>query len=391
MTAALAATVPPFDPFGLPAPAWVFEFLMILTMLLHLLFMNFTLGGVVLAGALDGLTLLKRGNHNLTVRVIWQMLPVTLSFTITTGVAPLLFVQVMFGQFFYPANVFMGFTWFAVVPLLIAAFYIVYFVAYRLGNLLSDRLGRWDRAPGKRLIVSLVCMLLFAAVAWILTNNHMLSIQPDQWARDGQWRQNRFQVTPLTTHPRFGHNFAGALAVAGLCVAAVGWWRRWRQTDPPQLTEMMIKTGLWAFLPMAIVAMLFGVVFLFLTPQAVWQRMLSPTLYTVLWWIGLALAIGQILCAMLVLQQPTRFRPFAFLAGMAVITLVGMLAGREQLRLAYLARDGAFSVQTWYDNVHPQVSSLMLFAVMLVVALATVVWLLRTAVKANPPPGDRAA
>jgi hypothetical protein len=384
MNAILAATpVPPFDPFGLPAPAWVFEFLMLLTMFLHVLFMNFTLGGPILAGVLDVLTLLKRGDHNHTSRVIWQMLPVALSFTITTGVAPLLFVQVMFGQFFYPANVFMGFVWFAMVPILIIAFYLVYFVVYRLSGLLTNRLGRWDRAPGKRLVFGLICFVLFAAVAWILTNNHMLSIQPDQWAQKGSWLQNRFQVTPVTSHPRFGHNLFGALAIAGLGLAGVGWWRRWRQSDPPAVTEIIIKTGLRAYLPLVILALVFGLVFVFLLPSDVQQRMIKPRLYPILWWIGLAALLGQGVHAALALQQPTKFRPFAVLSGCAVITIVGMLAAREEVRLAYLARDGAFSPQTWADNVHPQVSTLIFFAVMLVVMLGTVGWLVRAALTAG--------
>ena len=378
--------IPPFDPFGLPAPAWVFELLMLVTMLLHVLFMNLALGGAWLATLLDLLTLVRRGNHNHTVRVIWQAMPVALSFTITTGVAPLLFVQVLFGQFFYTATVFMGFTWFALVPLLIVGFYLVYVLVYRLSSLLTRQLGRWDRAPGKRLLLSLLCAVLFAAVAWVLTNNHMLSIQPDRWAQRGTWLQNRFGVTPATTHPRFAHNVAGAIAVAGLWLAGIGWWRRWRQADPPEIATLITKTGLWTFLHMVVLAAIFGVVLFFMLPQEVSRRLLSPSVYTVLWWVGLLGVVGQLMFGVLALQQPTRFKWFAGLSACAIVTLVGMVAVREAVRLAYLARAGIDMPRIW-QHVNPQDSSLTLFAVMLVVALGTVTWLLWISVKARPYPG----
>lgn len=388
MTIAQTVPVPPFDPLGLPAPAWLFEFLMILTLLLHVLFMNFVLGGTVLASVLDALTLARRGNHNHTVRVIWHMMPVAISFTVTTGVAPLLFVQVLFGQFFYTANIFMGFTWLALFPLLIVAFYLTYILVYRLSSpltryRLSSRFTWWDHAPGRRLPLSLLAAVLVIAVGWILTNNHMLSIQPDQWAQEGRWLQGRLQVTPKTTHARFAHNFAGALAVAGLSLAAVGWWRRARQIDPPEVTERMIKTGLWVFLPLVLAAAIFGVTFLFLMPREVWTAMFTPTVYTVLWWVGLVAVVGQIAHGVLALQQPTQFRWFAGLAGSVLVGLVGMLAAREQVRLLYLGRDAAaFSRQVWDQNVHPQMYTFTLFVAALVAALAVVTWLLWISAKA---------
>jgi hypothetical protein len=383
--------VPPFDPLGLPAPTWVFEFLLALTMLLHLLFMNMTLGGAIVATVLDVLTLIRRGNHNLTVRVIWQMLPVTFSFTITTGVAPLLFVQVLYGQFFYTANIFLGFVWFALVPLLIVAFYLTYFLVYRLSSVLSNRLGRWDRAPGKRLPFSAACAVLFLAASLILTSNHMLSIQPDQWAQGGEWVQNRLAVTPVITHTRLAHNDLGAVAVCGLWLAAVGWWRRWRQVDPPEVAARITATGLWVALPVMVVTAVFGLTFFFLLPGEVRGGLLRPGVYPVLWWLGLLALVGQIFHALMALQRPQEFRWFAGLAGCAVVTVVGMVAAREAVRLGHLARDGLFAREVWQQNVNTQPSPLILFVAMLVITLATVGWLLWVSARARPAAGQRAA
>jgi hypothetical protein len=383
MIAALAQTtapaetldyIPPMDQFGLPAPAGLFLFLLILTMLLHLLFMNFTLGGAIVATGLDTLTLAGRGNHNHTVRVIWQVLPVTLSLTITTGVAPLLFVQTLYGQFFYSANIFLGWTWFAIVPILIVAFYLAYYLSYRLSNVVTGQLGRWDRRPGRRLLVSLVCAVLFACIAWILTNNHMLSVQPEVWARDGAWKHNRLAVTPLKTVPRYLHNLGGSLVLTGLWLTGIGWWRRTHGVDPPEIAGLTIRTGLWLTLGAVVAAAVFGPVFFFMLPAEVRATLLTPGLYSVLWWIALLGVVGQIVLGLQALQQPERFAWFGGLAACVLLTLVGMLSAREQVRLAYLGRaQVGFAPEKW--PVHPQVSSLILFGVLLLVVLAAVIWL----------------
>lgn len=368
--------IPPMDYFGIPAAAWVFQALLMLTMFLHVVFMNFTLGGSIVAVALDALTLAGRGRHDPAVRLIWQVLPVALSLTITTGVAPLLFVQVLFGHYFYVANVFMGFVWFAVIPVLILGFYAAYALSYRLGNALSARVGRWDQRPGRRLAVSLLCALCFGMVAWVLTNNHMLTVQPEAWPVDGQWKQNRLLVTPLTTVPRYLHNLGGALAVTGAWLAAMAWWRRARGIEPQEENQRLLITGLRITFAMVIAAAVFGPVFLMTIPADVRAGLLRPSLFALLWWIALAAVLAQLALGWMALREPQNPAWFAGLLAAMCVTLVGMLAAREQVRLDFLARPqgGGFAVEDWV--VRPQVSSLILFVVMLVVALATTAWLL---------------
>ncbi len=382
ITALLAQTgptapdyIPPMDDFGIPAPAWVFQGLLMLTMFLHVVFMNFTLGGSIVAVVLDGLTLAGRGRHDHTVRLIWQVLPVALSLTITTGVAPLLFVQVLFGHYFYVANVFMGFVWFAVIPVLILGFYAAYALSYRLGNAISARVGRWDHLPGRRLAVSLFCAACFGLIAWVLTNNHMLTVQPEAWPLDGQWKQNRLAVTPLTTVPRYLHNLGGALAVTGVWLAAIGWWRRARGVGPQEENQRLVLTGLRITFAMVIAAAVFGPVFLLTIPAEVRAGLLRPNLFALLWWIALAGVAAQLGLGWMALREPRNVAWFAGLLATMCVTLVGMLAAREQVRLGFLGRPegGGFAVEDWV--VRPQVSSLILFLVMLVVALAVTIWL----------------
>ncbi len=395
MTAALAQAaldarefIPPLDPFGIPAPAWVFQALLLVTMHLHLVFMNFALGGPILAGVLDALTCFRRGNHNPTVRLIWQALPVAVSLTITTGVAPLLFVQVLFGSFFYTSNVFLGFVWLAIVPLMLAGFYLVYAVSYRMSNALSGRVGAWNHTPGRRLAWTAIAALLFVAVAWILTNNHMLSVQPQLWPEGGEWRQNRAAVSPAITLPRFFHNLGGALLMTGLWVACIGAWRRWRGVDPPELADATLRIGLRTYAAMLAAMIVLGPTLLLVLPGDVRGGLLRPTALSVLWWLALLLIVVQAALAYAALRRRDQSGWIVALAVVTLISLAGMLAGREQVRLEYLARDGVgFSLSHW--PVRTQTSSLVAFLVSLAAAIVTVIWLVAISVRAPRTPAGK--
>jgi hypothetical protein len=195
------------DPLGLPAPVWLLEFLLIFTFVLHPLFMNAALGGSLVwlwanwragrsrrfegpevrpstgsivagpparqprwgargelaeprrsevAAIPVGLPAFRPGavpqeldapDYEVLARALGRMLPVATAFAITTGVAPLLFVQLLYGQVFYTSSVLMAWLWFAIVPLLLAGHYANYAVA-------SARAQRSSRWPTWRLCVT---------------------------------------------------------------------------------------------------------------------------------------------------------------------------------------------------------------------------------------------
>ena len=85
-------------------------------------------------------------------------MPVALSFAITLGVAPLLFVQVLFGHLLYSSSIVMAGWWFAIIPLLIVGYYAAYGVAFK-----------FDGARRPVLAVVTIAVLLFVALmAWLL-------------------------------------------------------------------------------------------------------------------------------------------------------------------------------------------------------------------------------
>ena len=60
-----------------------------------------------------------------------HLLPSVFAFTITLGVAPLLFLQVMYGQFLYASSILIGVPWLAIIAMVILAYYGVYFFSMK--------------------------------------------------------------------------------------------------------------------------------------------------------------------------------------------------------------------------------------------------------------------
>ena len=154
------------DPNPLPAPYWIFEVLLLVTFFLHILAMNCMLGGATLALVAKwgpG----KRKNRDHMFSDITKKLPVLMPAVITLGVAPLLFVQVLYGQFFYTSSIIVAWPWFFVLFLLASAYYGFYFVSYRN-----------ERQSGKAGLVLLLSVVFVLIIAFVFNNNLALSQTP---------------------------------------------------------------------------------------------------------------------------------------------------------------------------------------------------------------------
>jgi len=132
----------PLNPLGYPAPYWFLLFFKVFGFTLHMTLMNLWFAGLVTM-----LVLRWRGGahaQRLSDRVINAM-PFVVAFGINLGIVPLLFTQVAYYQVFYPATILSAWPWFAVIPLLMVAYYGVYL--YVIG-LRKGRLTPLMRAAG---------------------------------------------------------------------------------------------------------------------------------------------------------------------------------------------------------------------------------------------------
>ena len=105
--------------------------------------------------------------------LIREWLPFLLSAAITAGVAPLLFVQIVYPRNFYTANLLLSWKWMIVVPLIIVAFYLLYLSKSRV-------ITRWSLAA--RAFVTLATAGCFVFVGFCWTANHLLGNAESRWS-----------------------------------------------------------------------------------------------------------------------------------------------------------------------------------------------------------------
>jgi hypothetical protein len=137
--------------------------LYVATFALHAVFV-----GYVVCGTAYALVQAVRRRQDAFADRVRDRLPFMLGLGITAGVAPLLFLQLLYQRHFYSANLIAGPRWGAVVPALIAGFYALYLAKARASE-------RWRRVA---LAAALGC---FGFVAWSWTELHLLMRDEPAW------------------------------------------------------------------------------------------------------------------------------------------------------------------------------------------------------------------
>jgi hypothetical protein len=363
--------IPQPDPVPLPGPYWLIWALLILTFFLHLVPMNFVLGGSLL-GALARVRA-RRGDrpHDAALaHIIVKAMPVLISITVSMGVAALLFLQVLYGRVFFVSSVLMGWWWLGVILLLILAYYGAYLLAFRehvLGT--GASLLAWSIAA----VVGLVAV--------IYSNNMTMMMRPQELP--GWYAVSGAGVLlNLADHslvPRHLHMFLGAVAVTGLGIAVFG---AVRLSSESAFGRWAVKYGAAACGIATALNVFAGLWWLAALPREVLLRFMGQDLAAVVVLVaGILLTISG--AALLILAGAAKdARPGPFVWGAAATLLPGivlMILTRDTVRSASLdvAR---FERVAW---AVPQWGPIVIFVVLLVVALASVGWMVRALARAS--------
>jgi hypothetical protein len=342
-------------PDTIPVTWGFFQFLLLLTFPLHVIMMNAMLGTAMVA--LYGRFRKEEIWHRLSEELA-KALPLIVAFTINFGVAPLLFVQVLYGQFIYTSSILMGAFWLSIILLLIVAYYCTYLFDFKfkaLGNA-----GKW--------VIGLA-VLIFLGIAFLFSNNMTLMLRPDEWVR---YFQNSggtvLNLGDITLWPRYLHFIVGGTAVGGLAVALFG---KFKEKRDPELAGLAVSVGMKVFTVLTFVQIAVGFWFLLALDKPVMMMFMGENmLATILLLAGIMLAIGVLWAAS---------KKKVYLAAAHVIALLYVMSFmRSFVRAGYLGH--AYSLDML--QVVPQYSPMIVFFVVLVAGLATVVWLLRKALEA---------
>lgn len=283
-----ASLIPVAD--TLTAPNGWFQFFLMLTFPLHLFAMNAMLG----AGLVAFISHLYPGRayHELSHQLA-KALPFLVAFTINLGVAPLLFVNVIYGHLLYSSTVLMGLYWLAVIPILIVAYYLTYIYDFsfrKLGNL--------------AMFVLLAVLALLLTVGFIFSNNMSMMIAPASWSR---WFTTPggtlLNLADPTLMPRYLHMITGSLAVGGLFTAL---YSATLLKSTPEVSKAGRKLGMQLFTWLTLLQLGVGTWFLLSLPKATMLRFMGGgPIATALLVIGVLLAVATLLTGFKQLVLPT--------------------------------------------------------------------------------------
>jgi hypothetical protein len=339
---------------AIPSPWGWLEALLILTFALHILFMNLSVGSAVIAfvGRLTG-------RQNDLAHELGHRLPTFLALTINFGVAPLLFVQVLYGQFLYTSSVLMAGWWLSAIGAVIIGYYGLY---------AHD--AKFDARPGLSRLALAVSLAFLLYTGFLLSNNMTLMLRPEAWtAYLDNPRGSLLNLSDATLWPRYLHAILAAPAVAGLYAALLG--EKKRRAD-------WVEHGMLWFTRLTMVQILVGGWLLMALPKPVMLAFMGRDLLAT----GI-LAVGA-LTGLAALMAGLRKKPMLAVV-LTVATVVLMAVTRGQVRLLTLAPYfSPASLPVTSDN-----SPLVMFVAALVVGLAAVAYMLKVYAKTAPKTAGR--
>lgn len=202
-------------PLQLPLPEGLVKHLLVLLFLIHILFVNFMLGGQILSVLFEFLGLWRKKYDHLA-REIAATVTVNKSLAVVLGVAPLLAINVAYTTYFYTSTALIGFAWLMIILMAVVAFLLTYVHKYTW-----ESWGRSQRAL--HLTVGVAALLLFMAIALVFITNINLMVLPAFWPRVAGFLSAVLLPSALI---RYIHFILATTAISALCAA--GWFGRKR-------------------------------------------------------------------------------------------------------------------------------------------------------------------
>jgi hypothetical protein len=323
----------------LSAPLWLITVLHVVTLTLHFAAMNFLLGGTIVL-------LLGRMNdrwRDATVKTYVKLLPSAMAATVTLGVAPLLFLQLVYYQQAYSAAIVSGWLWIGIIAAAIIGYYFFYGASFAT----DEKTGRLPVFLG----ISFV-MLLF--ISFVYSTVFSMAERPDLYRMLYAGNQSGLVInTDVGSWGwRWLHMVLGAVTVGGFCVGFVG-----------RSSESVFSVGKKFFLFGMVITMLLGLVYLLTLGDYMVSFMRSPAIWVLV--VSIVLSLGAL---------HFFFQKKWLLAGLMVfVSMLGMVVVRHFLRLIVL--EGHFDPGT--IKVAPQWSVFVMFLVCFLAAVGLVWYMLK--------------
>ena len=344
------------DPLIIPQPDTIpvgwgwFQFLLLLTFPLHLLAMNAMVGGLAIGIVqhFKGGAVQKKLAHRIAV-----VLPLVIAFVVNLGVAPLLFVQVLYGQFVYSSSILMGMYWILIVPILIIAYY---------GGYLYD--FKFTRLGGAGPWLAVLVFFLLTLIGFFFSNNMLLMSLPghfqEYFSHPGG---TLLMYSQPVFWPRFLHMLCGSLAIGGLFVALLG---QFKKAYDPDLAKHALHVGMNSFFILTVINILIGFWYLLSLPKELMTLFMGGNSGATAAFVGALLLMAGTLYG-------AWEKKLWLTLSHGVVLVVVMTFMRSWLRTEYLK--DVFTLDQL--QVVPQYSPMVFFFVTLAAGIVCLVWLIK--------------
>jgi len=321
------------------APVWLVTVLHILTLTMHFVAMNILLGGVliVVSGKLRG-----DGEGTVLSRLI-QIFPSIMAATVTLGVAPLLFLQLIYPRQVYGSAIVMAWFWLMVIPVVIIGYYFLYGAAFA---------KRYDAGRRRNLLIVTLVALLY--VSLVFSSVFSMAEQPDLVKQLYGRSQSGFAWNPSVGDYffRWLHMILGAATVGGFFVGLLGR----EEADAYLIGRTFFLWGMAS-------ASMAGLIYLFTLGETIAPFMRTPGIWALT--AGIVLSAGS-----LHFFFKKKFLPAGL---MLFVSLFTMVLSRHYVRLLRLREH--FDPASW--RIEQQWSPLLIFIACFALALGTIFYMLR--------------
>lgn len=333
MTNLVLPPVPRDLPLPLPVPESLLQSLVVPVFLLHILFVNLTVGASLLTILFEYLGL-TRPRYDRLARVVCESITINKSLAVVLGIAPLLMLNLLYTAQFYAANALTGHAWVMLIPLVTTAFLLSYLHQYT-----------WDRWRARRkarhLLTGGAAALLFLFIPLIFLSNVNLMLLPEHWSETpGFFASLQFG----NVFPRYLHFLAASLALTALYLAGRLGWRTYpveERLPGFRRSELVRLFYGWAFFVTA-AQLAFGPLLLFTLNWSHVTGQLLAVIAAALLCVAPALyLLGRELRA----GEPRIGARYAVIAASLSVTILGMGVGRHLYREAAVAPQRALIAQ----------------------------------------------
>ncbi len=168
----MTSPIPRDIPLPLPAPEGLLEVLLIVSFLVHIIFVHLMVGGSLFS-LICQIRGLKTPDYEKLAYRIMQTVTVNKSLAVVMGVAPLLIINTLYAPQFYASSALIGDMWMAVIPLVTVAFLLAYVHKFWWNHFIN--------IPELHIGIAALETALFLFIPLIFMTNVNLMLFPEYW------------------------------------------------------------------------------------------------------------------------------------------------------------------------------------------------------------------